>query len=60
VIYAGLVDKDQAFFWLEETFKERSDGMTYLKVERLLDSLRRDPRFPALMRRVGFDRLKNN
>jgi TolB-like protein/Flp pilus assembly protein TadD len=59
-ICAGLLDKDQAFLWLEEAYKERSDGMTYLKVERLLDPIRRDPRFSALMRRVGFDRLKNS
>lgn len=57
-ICAGLLDKDQAFLWLEDAYKERSDGMTYLKVERLLDPIRRDPRFSELMHRVGFDRLK--
>jgi TolB-like protein/tetratricopeptide (TPR) repeat protein len=59
-ICAGLLDKDQSFLWLEESYKERSDGMIFLKVERLLDPIRRDPRFPALMRRVGFDRLKSS
>lgn len=53
-IYAGLLDKDQAFLWLERGFEERSDGMTYLKIERLFDSLRSDARFPDLLRRVGF------
>jgi len=53
-IYAGLLDKDQAFAWLERGFEERSDGMTYLKIERLFDSLRSDARFPDLLRRVGF------
>lgn len=53
-IYAGLLDKDQAFAWLERGYQERSDGMTYLKIERLFDSLRSDARFLDLLRRVGF------
>jgi len=54
VIYSGLSDKDQAFAWLEKNYQERSDGMTYLKIERLFDSLRFDPRYQDLMKRVGF------
>jgi TolB-like protein/Flp pilus assembly protein TadD len=53
-IYAGLQDRDQAFAWIEECHKERSDGMTYLYVERLFDSLRADPRFRELTHRAGF------
>jgi TolB-like protein/Tfp pilus assembly protein PilF len=52
-IYAGLLEKDQAFAWLEKGFQERSDGMTYLKIERLFDSLHSDPRYQDLMKRVG-------
>ena len=55
-IYAGLRDKNQAFAWIEECYEERSDGMTYLYVERLFDSLRSDPRFKAQLRRVGFSK----
>jgi len=53
-IQAGFPDKDQAFSWLEKSYQERSDGMTYLKIERLFDSLHDDPRFADLMKRVGF------
>ena len=53
-IYSGLSETDQAFVWLEKSYGERSDGMTYLKIERLFDSLHSDPRFPDLMKRVGF------
>ena len=53
-IYSGLHEKDRAFDWLEKSYKERSDGMTYLKIERLFDSLHSDPRFQDLMKRVGF------
>jgi len=52
-IYAGLRDKKQAFAWIEECFQERSDGLTYLYVERLFDSLRSDPRFDDFIRRAG-------
>jgi TolB-like protein/Flp pilus assembly protein TadD len=52
-IYAGLADKDQAFFWLEKAYQERSDGLTYLNVEPTFDPLRSDTRFHDLLRRVG-------
>ena len=56
LIYTGLGEKDQAFEWLENAYKERSDLLVYLKVEPRLDSLRSDPRFADLLRRIGFDR----
>jgi hypothetical protein len=51
-IYAGL-DKEQAFFWLEKAYQERSDGLTYLDVEPTFDPLRSDARFKYLLQRVG-------
>ena len=54
IIYAGLGDKDQAFAWLERAYKERSYFMAeYLPTDERLDSLRADPRFVSLRRRVG-------
>lgn len=52
-IYAGLREKDQAFAWLEKAYEERSDGLVNLKAEQRFDSLRSDPRFADLVRRVG-------
>jgi tetratricopeptide (TPR) repeat protein len=54
LIYAGLGDKDQAFSWLEKAYAERSVWMSWLKVDPKVDSLRSDPRFADLMRRIGF------
>ena len=51
-VYAGLDDKDQAFFWLERAYRERDDRLELLKVDSHLDSLRSDPRFADLMRRM--------
>ncbi len=53
LIYAGLGDKDEAFAWLEKAYDERSFNMTWLKVEPRWDSLRSDPRFADLVRRLG-------
>ena len=53
LIYAGLGDKDEAFAWLEKGYDERSFNMTWLKVEPRWDSLRSDPRFADLVRRLG-------
>jgi len=51
--YAALGDRDRAFEWLEKAFAKRSVGLTSLKVEPEWDSLRSDPRFNDLIRRVG-------
>jgi len=52
-IYAGLGERDEAFVWLEKAFAERSDGLVNLNAEQRFDSLRSDPRFADLARRVG-------
>jgi len=53
LIYAGLGEKDQAFAWLEKAYEEHSFQMQWLKVEPRWDSLRSDPRFADLVRRIG-------
>jgi TolB-like protein/DNA-binding winged helix-turn-helix (wHTH) protein/Tfp pilus assembly protein PilF len=53
LVHAGLGDRDRALAWLDKAYDERSDYMPYLKREPMLDSLRSDPRFDALVRRVG-------
>lgn len=54
VIYAGLGDKDKAFYWLERAFQERSNWLTLTKVGHRLKSLRVDPRYDDLLKRIGF------
>ncbi|HXI90433.1 MAG TPA: protein kinase [Blastocatellia bacterium] len=54
VIYAGLGDKDQAFDWLDRAYADRSGFLAfYFKTDAHMDSLRSDPRFDELMRRIG-------
>jgi TolB-like protein/Tfp pilus assembly protein PilF len=53
--YIGLGDKDQALAWLERGYQEHSNTLRLLKVDPVFDSLRSDPRFTDLLRRVGLD-----
>ena len=54
LVHAGLGDKDRAFASLEKAFEERSTLLTYLKMDPRFDSLRGDPRFRAMLRRLNF------
>ena len=51
--YALCDDKDQAFFWLEKAFAEKSDLIRILKTAQTFDSLRTDPRYADLLRRMN-------
>ena len=53
-VYAGLGDKDKAFEWLEKAYQERSDALAWFRQEPESLSLRSDPRFAPLMRKIGF------
>jgi len=51
--YSSLGNKDRAFAWLDKAVEQRSWMIIYLKVDPVWDPLRSDPRFGALLRRVG-------
>jgi len=53
VIYAGLGDKDRAFEWLEKAYEERSSQLVYFRADPRIWSLRSDPRFQELLRRMN-------
>lgn len=53
LVHAALGDKDQAFSWLEKAYTQKSSFMTTLKYWTVFDSLRTDPRFDDLIKRVG-------
>jgi TolB-like protein len=53
VVYVGLGEKDPAFKWLDKAVAERSTRLVMLNNRGVMDSLRSDPRFAELKRRVG-------
>jgi serine/threonine-protein kinase len=55
-VHLGLGDTDVAFDWLERSVEARDWQIGMLKVEPAFDGLRSDPRFAALVARVGLPR----
>jgi TolB-like protein/Tfp pilus assembly protein PilF len=51
--YLGLGDNEQAFYWLEQAYKEQSNILQFLKSHPYFDPIRGDSRFLDLTRRVG-------
>jgi len=53
ILNAQIGNKDEAFEYLEKSYQRREWGMNSLLIEPHLDSLRNDPRFDELVKRVG-------
>ncbi len=51
--YLGLGDNEQAFYWLEQAYREKSNILQFLKTHPYFDPIRSDPRFADLVRRIG-------
>jgi len=51
-IYAAVGEKEKALQWLQKAYEERSPQLPFLKVDPRLDTLRFDPRFQDLLRRM--------
>lgn len=56
LVYLGLGDHARVLDYLEQAQAADSQWMTYLKVDRIVDPLRADPRFIALMKKCHFER----
>ncbi|MBI3417349.1 MAG: tetratricopeptide repeat protein [Verrucomicrobia bacterium] len=58
LVYTGLGNKDQALTWLEKRYQGKGDFFSFalLRVSPQYDSLRSDPRFDALAKKVGLEK----
>ena len=54
-IHEGLGNREQVFAWLEKEYQEQGVGLVGLKMDPIWDSLRTDPRFTELLRRLRLD-----
>jgi len=52
-IHTALGENDKAFDYLERVYADRSESIVWLKVDPSFEPLRKDPRFVALIKRVG-------
>jgi DNA-binding winged helix-turn-helix (wHTH) protein/TolB-like protein len=53
-VYASLGEKEKAFEWLERAYEDRSTNLGFLAQDPSFDALHDDPRFTALVTRIGF------
>jgi len=52
VIYVGLGAMSPTFEWLDKAYEDHSTWLTYIKVDPRFDSIRDDPRYRDLLRRM--------
>jgi len=52
-LYLGLDDHERALDWTERALEERRGWLAYLRVNPLLDPLRGQPRFEAMIEKLG-------
>ncbi len=55
LVHLGLGNNEQALRWLQAAYEERAEWLVLVTPAPLFDSLRPDPRFSALMRKVGIE-----
>lgn len=55
LIYAGLGETDQALSELEKAHEQRALFLAWINVEPMFDSVRSDPRFAGLVKRIGLE-----
>jgi hypothetical protein len=54
----GLKDNNLTIEWMERAYNERSSSLYALSTETVSDSLRSDPRYADLVRRIGLPQPK--
>jgi Flp pilus assembly protein TadD len=55
-VYLGLGEKSEALDWLEKYYDAQDFACWLLKVDPVYDSVRHEPRFRALLKKLGLDR----
>jgi TolB-like protein/DNA-binding winged helix-turn-helix (wHTH) protein/Tfp pilus assembly protein PilF len=53
LVYAGLNEQAKAVSWLDKAMDDRSNPCIFLRVDPEFDSLRKDPGFVTLLKRLG-------
>ena len=54
IVEAALGENQAALDWLDKAYEARHVLISYSKIHPFLDPLRNEPRFQAMMRKIGF------
>jgi adenylate cyclase len=54
IVYLGMGDHQRALDYLEQAYSAHSQWLGWLKMDRMFDPLRKEPRFIALMKKLNF------
>ena len=55
IVYLGMGDRERALDGLEKAYAANSQWLCWLKMDRIFDPLRSEPRFIVLMKKLRFD-----
>ncbi|MBI4547884.1 MAG: protein kinase [Ignavibacteriae bacterium] len=56
IAYAGLGNSAEVFRWLQQAYEEKDGSIIFLKAESIFDKWHSNPRFTALLNKLGFER----
>ena len=54
-IYLGLGEKEKCLDWLEKAYEQQDSACWYLKIDQIYDSVRNEPRFQAILKKIGLE-----
>jgi TolB-like protein/Tfp pilus assembly protein PilF len=54
-VYLGLGDQEKVLDWLEKSYQEQDGVCWQLKIDQRYDSVRNEPRFHTLLKKIGLD-----
>jgi tetratricopeptide (TPR) repeat protein len=55
IVYLGMGERERALDGLEKAYRAQNEGMNMLKMDRIFNPLRAEPRFIALMKKLNFE-----
>ena len=53
--YLALGDRDSTFYWLNKAYDLRDSNLPWIRLMPLFDDIRSDPRYVALMKKMGLE-----
>ena len=54
-VYNALGNREQTFFYLNKAAEDHSENLSFIRKLPDFDSIRDDPRYAELMRKIGFE-----